>query len=281
MERAWESALPPDLAEAVRRVLGPGEQVVWCGRPGRALYEQSFRLAVWVPLIVMAAVIAMVGVAIPCSGPRSGLSPFGLVLMIPVLVVGALACLPAIRALAANQRRSGRATVYAITNRRALSLQAGSDRGTKSWNAEYLGRRTRTKERDGSGTIRVAESSASPQPPWRAKETLEFVGVENVDEVDALLGAIHAAAVPENAAPAAPAPKGAWYDLFEAAGMAMCAVISLQQSRPVQSMSDWAFSVGFVVGAFVFAIRFAWSFLKKLRWNRSGGCQPAFHWDRL
>lgn len=149
---AWTNAdfagSPLEDDPTIRRELGPGEKVVWQGRP------QLGRLMIWsLPMALVGipfsafAVFWTVGASQAVGAPGAG---FFWLFGIPFLLVGAGLVLSPLGAA-----WKGTKTRYALTDRRAIVCepQFGFGIQTRSYAADALTRIIRNQRGDGSGDL--------------------------------------------------------------------------------------------------------------------------------
>ncbi len=113
----------PDPNEVVRRVLEPGEELVWAGRPSRREYvwRRGAKLRFWLPLGLYALLFAALGAASLSGHPIDKHSLVGM--LIPL--VGGLFLVPIIFCtMPVFHRMLGHSNlVYALTSRRVIELE--------------------------------------------------------------------------------------------------------------------------------------------------------------
>jgi len=192
-----------DAREVVRRHLRGGEQLVWVGRP-----ETGWRLRpadrflipfgiFWVAFVIFWQAAALVGALATGDGFAWFFPLFG----IPFLLAGWYLTIGRFRVRDAQRRRM----VYALTDRRVLAIERGSDDAVRSVFLQGLPGVGERIGRDGVGTL-----SFEPIPPmwvmyagsgleWMmgglATLPLQFFDVKEASRVAALIEQQREAAV--------------------------------------------------------------------------------------
>lgn len=143
------------IADRIRAELGPGEQVVWSGRPRQGLVLRPFG-ALAVPFSLLWAGFAVFRLV---SAARSG-APLPFVLFgVPFVAVGAYIVLGRFF-VEARQRGN---TFYAVTSQRIVIASGLLGRKVKSLHLKTISDLSLDERGDGSGTI-----AFGPQPPLAA-----------------------------------------------------------------------------------------------------------------
>ena len=188
--------LPPELDERVRRELQPGERLLWVGQPDPRRAARASLVVVifgvcWTAFSVFWIVLAIIFVVVGLAA-KGGQMPnlwccfpaFG----VPFVLIGVAMMSPPYW-----QRRRARMSCYAMTDRRALVLQADF-RGTidyRRYGPEQLGRIIRTEHRDGSGDLIFEEvvtvGRDSDGDPTTHTTRHGFIAVPQVRDVEELL----------------------------------------------------------------------------------------------
>lgn len=184
MERAAGYSM--DQMHMVEGELASEERIRWTGRP------HSWRLVpMTIPRFIFGVFIAAAALPILSDALRAeawGARLFLLVFALPfVLVALALLC-PLPWAI-----RKARRTLYVVTDRRAITFLRGiCSTSIRSFGPEQLTDLERKEKEDGSGDITFmsalkALGRGEPDARRASAEGLGFFGIENVNDVEAML----------------------------------------------------------------------------------------------
>jgi hypothetical protein len=174
------SSLPQQLQHRVRTELKPGESIIWAGQPNPDRYMKSgFKL--WFFFIPWTAfslfwIAGAAGFQMPrFDGGWSFFPLFGL----PFLLIG-------IGGLSAPLwlRRKARSTVYAVTDRRAISIEGSKSISVKSYRASEIANIERTEHEDGSGDLIFKTENCRDSDGDRRSRQYGFFSIDNVRSVE-------------------------------------------------------------------------------------------------
>ncbi len=169
--------------------LDTGEVVLWADRPDtnrlRAVYGIWLFAVPWTLFSVGWTAIAGITWLSSFSSGGNGVRAFGWLMPafgLPFVGVGAW-MLNKPRALIADAGK----TVYALTNKRLLTVTDARTLKTRSVPLDKLGPVTCTQQRDGWGKLSVETGSHKDSDGDRVTDLFEFEGVPNVVQLDRLL----------------------------------------------------------------------------------------------
>lgn len=181
--------IPAELEYALKNELEGGEEIRWADQP------QPMRMATqMIPLCIFGLffggfaafwiTMAAVGTSrIPSNAPTaiSFLPLFGL----PFLLIGlSMICSPLFGYWAAQR------TVYAVTDRRAMSLVMRRTRVVKSYHARDIDAIQRVERADGTGDVTFAHQYGTDSRGYRTTTNIGFYGIHQPHEVEQLIQAI-------------------------------------------------------------------------------------------
>lgn len=175
--------LPQQLQQRLRAELKPGESITWAGQPNPNRYMKSGFL-LWFFFIPWTAfalfwIAGASGFRMPQFNGGWSLFPlFGL----PFLLIG-------IGGLSAPLwlRRKARSTVYAITDRRAISIEGTKSITVKSYLASDIANIERTEHQDGSGDLVLRTEPYRDSDGDRQTRRHGFFAIDNVRSVERLV----------------------------------------------------------------------------------------------
>lgn len=178
------SALPSELQKRLQGELKPGEMLVWVDQPianraARAGYGLWFFFIPWTGFSIFFTVGA------------AGFADFGngnlyLVLFGLPFVLAGLAGLSTPMWL----KRRARSTVYAITNRRALSIEGTKSITVKTYFGTHIANIEKVEHRDGSGDLILRTDQYRDSEGDRQSLREGFTAVGDVRNVERLLDAL-------------------------------------------------------------------------------------------
>jgi hypothetical protein len=185
------SQLPPSQRDQVNAELQSGEQITWLDQPIAARLARTSLPAVlfgipWTIFAIFWVVTAFKGVS---QSHDSGLFQFFPLFGVPFILVGiGLLSSPYWAA------RSGRRTVYVLTDRRAIVLRTVFFGGlnVRSFEAATLTDLQRKQNRDGSGDLIFARDLHSTNRGTKYTLDIGFVAVRDVQNVENLVRALAA-----------------------------------------------------------------------------------------
>ena len=190
--------LPVESARRIEAELAEGEHLIWVGQPRADLYSRGWIIpvifgiffvafaALWMAIpLVTGLFISGVGAAKEgagggiCGMPFFCFSLFGL----PFLVVGGYIISTPIRA-----GNFARKSAYALTDRRAITFQAGSwnTMTVRSYEPTMLNNIIRVENPDGSGSLIFQESLVG----WGRRTSTRrygFLCIDNIAHVEDLI----------------------------------------------------------------------------------------------
>lgn len=193
-----DSRLPDELDARVRSELDQGEQLLWVGQPrpsrfARATIPQVLFGIPWTAFAVLWTTMATWGLW-GKAGPAQNAGP-GMLLGICFPLWGVPFILIGLGMLSSPlwARRRAKRTCYALTDHRAILLEAGTFRSVevRSYRPAELTKMVRRENADGSGDL-VFEEAIRVQNTTRSRNTAGsldhgFLGIDNVREIEELL----------------------------------------------------------------------------------------------
>lgn len=187
--------LDNDAANRVARELESGEQLLWSGRPDpKQLSRRALPVLLFGIPFTAFAVFWMLGAAgitsLVSSGFRGVGAPGGLGLIslvfplfgIPFVLVGLW-----MLTMPAREAARGARMLYAVTNRRALILEGGSETKVKSYTPRDMQNLERTERADGSGDLIFSRERRVGAKGRSYFEPIGFFGVPDVRTAEAIL----------------------------------------------------------------------------------------------
>jgi hypothetical protein len=173
-------ALPEHLQTRLRSELKPGETIVWAGQPSpNRFMRDGFKLWFFFLPWTAFALFWMAG-ASGFRWPRfeTGWSFFPL-FGLPFLLIG-------IGGLSTPiwLRHKARATIYALTNQRAISIEGSKSVTVKSYLASDIVNIERTEHQDGTGDLILRTESYRDSDGDRRTRRHGFFSVDNVRQVE-------------------------------------------------------------------------------------------------
>jgi len=180
-----------DLESRVRSELRPGERILWIGQPlpGRSMLMSIPLVIFAIPwtcfaLFWTAGASGLLDGMLGINGPVQEMTPFRLLFScfgLPFIAIG-------LGMLSAPYwaRRKSSQTVYAVTDQRALTLEAGLFGGTtlRNFPPEDLRRMTRHERADGSGNLIFEEYMTRNSDGHRHTTQRGFLAIARVREVE-------------------------------------------------------------------------------------------------
>lgn len=175
--------VPRDLRDQVDRELERGERVQWIGMPRARFFTPGSTVAFLfaIPWTAFAVfwVCAASGFKIPDFSEGVGFFPlFGL----PFVLIGL-----GMLSVPLWAYRKALKTVYAITDRRAITFEGGRSTTIRSYPPDKLQDVYRKERRDGSGDVVFARRAWRDSDGDRRSEELGFLRIPNPKEVEDLL----------------------------------------------------------------------------------------------
>jgi len=176
-------------SDAIRNAIATGEKVLWTGTPAA-----SPVLIRWSPLMVLGGALAAVGIAVafaPEIFAQSGVFLSNYPVVVRVFGVGFAIAAFGLGLLPVREYRRLRRTVYAVSNRNAYILEAGSSSAVvRTFSAGDVRDHYRRQRPDGSGDLvlqrrlrleKAKRGAKGPGPEVQiAEEEVGFMGVQDV-----------------------------------------------------------------------------------------------------
>jgi hypothetical protein len=192
------SRLDAYLEAVLLSELGPGERLLWAGQPGPGgLAKNTWPMALFA---IPWTAFALTWVALALAGARAlghvlayAFPLFG----VPHLAIGFWMLSGPLRA-----RARARRTVYAVTDRRALILDAGRTTIVESHDRAALGAITRRDRRDGTGDVLLSRTTWVDSDGDRRANEVGFFAIAGAREVERLLRAGASRLTPDGPRPA-------------------------------------------------------------------------------
>ena len=178
------AALPPDLAGRLAAETR-GERVLWVGQPtpSRAMRPLLKLLPLTIPLLLLAIAFLLVTIAdLAEAAPRAAADPSIQIILLPTSVA-ATALATFFVALPWVKGRRAAHTVYALTDRRLVSLARG-DRAARSFGPERLVGLQRVEHEHGLGSLFLSFAADTGGVVGAA---LDLHGVPQAARLEALL----------------------------------------------------------------------------------------------
>ena len=180
--------LPSEFRQKLQRELGAGESVTWAAQPNpiRRMKSGFRRWLFYLPWTAFA--VLWIAKASDFQLPRldagwSSLPIFG----IPFLLIGLGGLISPLWLL-----RKAHSTIYAITNRRAISIEGARTTTVRSYRPEDIMRVDRTEHRDGTGDLTLWTEKYRDSDGDQQTERYGFFAIPNVRQVQNLLEALRA-----------------------------------------------------------------------------------------
>jgi hypothetical protein len=188
------STLPPELDERVRNELTDGEHILWVGRPNpRRMAKFGWVVALFGIPFTAFAVFWIVMTSSMLGGWRNGGGPFAwFSIIFPLFGIGPLVAGLGLLSAPYWFARKARRTCYAITDRRAIVLEA-SLRGALtvySYGPKELTKQYRRENADGGGDLvfeEIMTVSRSSNGPSTTTTKRGFLAIDDVRAVETLL----------------------------------------------------------------------------------------------
>jgi hypothetical protein len=176
-----------DAQEIAAREIQGSERLLWCGRP------QPLRLALSaVPMLVFAVPWTAFSVFWICGAAgfkvpdfRAGGFAFFPLFGLPFLLIGIAMLLSPLWAW-----RTGRRTIYAITDKRLLIIETGSSTSVRTLGPQGLDRLQRVDRSDGSGDLIFPTPGVPEGASGRSRGAalrLGFIGIPDVRTVHQII----------------------------------------------------------------------------------------------
>lgn len=175
--------LPGKLRQLVEGELNEGEQLRWVERArlGRFIARSLPLVLIGIPFTGVA--LLWITIATVFAG-STGFFPLYIfpVFGVPFLLVGGAMLLSPLFMLI---KASG--TVYAVTDRRAMSFEGGYATTIRSFGPEYVGNLQRTQYADGSGDLIFDRVVKHGRRRRKYYKDVGFLGIANVKQVERLV----------------------------------------------------------------------------------------------
>ena len=178
------AALPPEILSALAAETSD-ERILWLGRPNpaRAMRPLLKLLPLTIPLLLLAIAFLLVTIAdLAEAAPRAAADPSIQIILLPTSVA-ATALATFFVALPWVKRRRAAHTVYALTDRRLVSLARG-DRAARSFGPERLVGLRRVEHEHGLGSLFLSFAADTGGVVGAA---LDLHGVPQAARLEALL----------------------------------------------------------------------------------------------
>lgn len=173
------SGLPDEYDRVLRSELADAEQLMWAGQPRpMALAMRSLPISIFGLCFWGFGAFWMVQTM---HGPHPGFFPY---LGIPFVFIGFLAFLAPVFSYGTAQK-----TVYAVTNRRAISMVAGASRMVDSYDAKDIDSVQRIDREDGTGNVIFAHKRFADGRGTQAID-IGFYGISQPHEVERMIQAL-------------------------------------------------------------------------------------------
>lgn len=182
---SWKSDLPPDDVAAIETEM-QGEAVRWAGKPdaGRAFRYGFAIYAMGIPWSALTFTLFGFLVAAVFSGnpPNRTVHNFEYLAMgAAIIFTGAFAAAGvAMLATPFYIWRKARGTVYAITDKRVITVVTGRTMEVSAISGDKILKLERREKRDGSGTLKIVTGYGKDSDGDRIEETTELFGVRDV-----------------------------------------------------------------------------------------------------
>jgi hypothetical protein len=182
--------IPGDLREAVERELQPDERISWIEMPIPTFFtpksKKFFPFGIVWTLFVVFWICAAAGFATPQFKEAS--DPFQVITIlfplfgVPFLLIGIGMLLFPI-----FEYRKALKTVYAITDRRAITLEAGWSRKVRSFPSSELANVYRKEKRNGTGDVIITIDKKADSEGNTIAEPLGFLRIREPKAVERML----------------------------------------------------------------------------------------------
>ncbi len=182
--------IEPELDAILRRELMSGERILWSGQPNPKKLYAAFGMWLFaIPWTVFALFwegMASMMLWSPGTKTPDAISyTFGIVFPLfglPFIAVGFYMLAMPFKAIAKAKR-----TVFALTDRRVLSVTAGKSRETASVMIDQMGPFKVKAGSDGYGSLSIQTGSSIDSDGDRVTERFEIMGVPDVSRLEGLL----------------------------------------------------------------------------------------------
>jgi len=185
-----ESQLPPALSALVRKELEPGETMAWLGQPSPGRFARRATVNVIAGILCLGFGLLVVVATKKFHMPHFRHPADFMQLLMPLTsLVFVLAGLGLVLSPWWMRRKALR-TAYAITDRRALIVEAGGRAAkVRSYPPEKLGNLVCKQNADGSGDL-VLEREITFDGEMHSTIEHGFLAVGNVRDLEAMLGTL-------------------------------------------------------------------------------------------
>lgn len=186
---AFPVELPRGLAAALERAIEPDEQVLWLARPNvLGFMSRSFRdVLIGLSFVAFPVVLLFLSVATIRRGGTGEIAPpawFMLLWGVLFAVIGASLLLSPFSAWWLARR-----TLYVVTDRRAILIDAPWRRRIQSFAGERLLNATRNEDAYGRGDIILERLTVQNSKGRSSIQETGFFGLDDVKRVDHLMRA--------------------------------------------------------------------------------------------
>lgn len=182
-------------ADRIARELEPNEQLLWSGQPDpKQLSRRAMPVLLFgIPFTAFAVfwtlgaagITSLVSSGFRGSGALGGLGLISHIFPlfgIPFILVGLW-----MLSMPAREAKRGAQMLYAVTNRRALTIEGGSETKVKSYTSRDMKNLERTERADGSGDLIFSRERRVGNEGRQYFEPIGFFGVHDVRTVEAAL----------------------------------------------------------------------------------------------
>ena len=185
----YPTKLPRRLAVALERALEPDEEVVWLGRPETmAFVSRSLgNFLPGIPILAFAVVVLYLSTANARDARTGAPTPgnwFVLVWCTAVALIGVRCLLSPLFAW-----RLARRSLYVVSDRRAILIEALWSRRIQSFAGERLLNATRNEDRYGRGDIILERLTVQNAKGRSSIVETGFIGLDDVKRVEQLMRA--------------------------------------------------------------------------------------------
>lgn len=178
----FDPTIPQTLQALITRELDSGERIVWIGTPRKAFFTPLSIGAVLfgIPWTAFALFWTFSAVSMGGGmGKAAGISSLFALFGLPFVLVGiAMLTSPIWTYWKASK------TIYAITDRRAITIDGGWANVVKSYLPHQLTEIVRREKSDGSGDLILSRREYRDSDGDRRREELGFFRIEKVKDVE-------------------------------------------------------------------------------------------------
>lgn len=163
--------------------LGAGEKIFWSGQPAPARLAAKQAWGVPIGILVLAFALFWT------NGMTAGFTHTDAPSLVMPVLVGGMFLATALGFILApiQEYRRARATIYAITDRRALVIGGGRGHSVRSWARADMGRLERRDRRRGAGDVIFAQTTFVGRKGARCVEEHGFFAIADQRRVEGLL----------------------------------------------------------------------------------------------